>query len=228
MKIKIVAITLSVMLVMAFTSVAYATDRPAVPDSSVPDVISSDSGTFEVVEKDPDTLARIAKEEGLVAPDGQTLVGIKTTYVRLQDDDKSVADGLAMQSVEPMADTKSVSITNVRITGYKYYSSDYDSYWYYGPYNLSATYGQTRSAGYTSSYSVSSSLVSSAVGFSVTSSYYKSGSHSANISSGQSLNLRVHMNYQVKGFDVYSSGSKVGSGSAWKPYSLIFKEYWYA
>jgi hypothetical protein len=224
MKRKIVAIVLSVMLVMAFGSVAYAADKP---DSSAPaDVMSSGSEVYEVVVDDPDKLAQIAKEEGLVAPEGQELVAVKTTYVKLPEDD--VTDSFAMQSAAPMVTAASVSITNVRTTGYRYYSDDYDSFWYYGPYSLSSSYGQTRNAGYSSTYSVSSSAVSSAVGFSVTSSYYKSGSHSASVPSGQSLNLRVHMNYQVKGFDVYSSGTKVGSGSAWKPYSLIFKEYWYA
>jgi|GEM_PF-2727845 len=223
MKRKIVAIVLSVMLVMAFGSVAYASD---VPDSSAPaDVLSSGSEVYEVVENDPDKLAQIAKEEGLVAPEGQKLVSVKTTYVKLPEDEVSLS---ASSVAAPMATTSGISITNVRVTGYKYYSSDYDSFWYYGPYSLSSSYGQTRSAGYSSSYSVSSSLVSSAVGFSVTSSYYKSGSHSAYVPSGQSLNLRVYMNYQVKGFDVYNSGTKVGSGSAWKPYSLIFREYWYA
>ena len=159
MKRKTVAIVLSVMLVLAFTSVAYAADKPTVPDSAAPDdVFSSGSDVFEVVETDPDVLARIAKEEGLVAPDGQELVGVKTTYVRLLTGDDVVSDGIAKQSVLPAA-TESISITNVRVTGYKYYSSDYDSYWYYGPYSLSATYGQTRNAGYSSSYPVSSSLV---------------------------------------------------------------------
>lgn len=225
MKRKIVAFVLSVMLVMAFSSVAYAAD---VPDSSAPaDALSSGSEVYEVVENDPDKLAQIAEEEGLVAPEGQELISVKTTYVSLPDD-ASLSDAFVKQSDAPMATRASISISNVRSAGYKYYSSDYDSFWYYGPYSLSASFGQTRSAGYSSSYSVSSSLVSSAVGFSVTSSYYKSGSHSASVPSGQSLNLRVHMNYQVKAFDVYSSGTKVGSGSAWKPYSLIFKEYWYA
>ncbi len=226
MKRKIVAIVLSVMLVMAFGSVAYAGD---VPDSAAPaNVLSSGSEVYEVVETDPDKLARMAEEEGLVAPEGQQLVSVKTTYVMLPADDVSLLDGFAKQSAAPMAALASISISNVRTTGYKYYSNDYDSFWYYGPYSLSATFGQTRSAGYSSTYSVSSSLVSSAVGYTVTSSYYKSGSHSASVPSGQSLNLRVYMNYQVKAFDVYSSGTKVGSGSAWKPYSLIFREYWYA
>ena len=220
MKRKIVSIVLSVMLVMAFGSAAYAAD---VPDSAAPaDVLSAGSKVYEVVETDPDKLARIAEKEGLVAPEGQELVSVKTTYVTLPD------NGFAKQSAAPMAAAASVSITNVKSAGSKYYSNDYDSFWYYGPYNLSASFGQTRNAGYSSTYSVSSSAVSSAVGFSVTSSYYQSGSKSATVPSGQSLNLRVHMNYQVKTFDVYSSGAKVGSGSAWKPSGLLFKEYWYA
>lgn len=220
MKRKIVSIVLSVMLVMAFGSAAYAAD---VPDSAAPaDVLSAGSKVYEVVETDPDKLARIAEKEGLVAPEGQELVSVKTTYVTLPD------NGFAKQSAAPMAAAASVSITNVKSAGSKYYSNDYDSFWYYGPYNLSASFGQTRNAGYSSTYSVSSSAVSSAVGFSVTSSYYQSGSKSATVPSGQSLNLRVHMNYQVKTFDVYSGGAKVGSGSAWKPSGLLFKEYWYA
>ena len=225
MKRKIVSIVLSVMLVMAFGSAAYAAD---IPDSAAPaDVSSAGSKVYEVVETDPGKLARIAKKEGLVAPEGQELVSVKTTYVTLPDN-VLLSDGFAKQSAAPMAAAASVSITNVRSAGTKYYSNDYDSFWYYGPYNLSASFGQTRNAGYSSTYSVSSSAVSSAVGFSVTSSYYQSGSKSATVPSGQSLNLRVHMNYQVKTFDVYSGGAKVGTGSAWKPSGLLFKEYWYA
>ncbi len=217
MKKKIVAVVLSALLVMAFGSTAYAADKPEESVSQVPV-----SEVKETVEKDPDVLKRIVEDEGLAVPEGQELVAVKTTVVKLASRDELVPVIAA-----PMA-AASITITNVRTTGYRYYSDDYDSYWYYGPYSLSASYGQTRSAGYSSTVSVSSSLVSSAVGFSVTSSYYKSGSHSASVPEGQSLNLRVHMNYLVKAFDIYNSGTKVGTGSAWRPDSLIFREYWYA
>ncbi len=217
MKKRIAAIVLSALLIMAFGSTAYAADKPEETETQAPV-----SEVKETIEKDPDVLKQIAAAEGLTAPEGQELVAVKTTIVKLASEDE-----LFTASATPMA-VASISITNVRTTGYRYYSDDYDSYWYYGPYSLSASYGQTRSAGYSSTYSVSSSMVSSAVGFSVTSSYYESGSHSAEVPVGQSLNLRVYTNYLVKAFDVYNSGTKVGTGSAWRPDSLIFKEYWYA
>lgn len=217
MKQKIVAVVLSALLVMAFGGTAYAADNEGESFNEAPDC-----EVIETVEKDPQALKQIALDEGLTAPEGQKLVAVKTTIVKLASRDEFIP-AIAL----PKA-AASISITNVRTTGYRYYSDDYDSYWYYGPYGLSASYGQTRSAGYSSTVSVSSSLVSSAVGFSVTSSYYKSGSHSANVPEGQSLNLRVHTNYLVKAFDIYNSGTKVGTGSAWRPDSLIFKEYWYA
>ncbi len=217
MKKRIAAIVLSALLIMAFGSTAYAADKPEETETQAPV-----SEVKETIEKDPDVLKQIAAAEGLEAPDGQELIAVKTTVIKLASEDEFFTASAAPMSVA------SITISNVRTTGYRYYSDDYDSYWYYGPYSLSASYGQTRSAGYSSTYSVTSSMVSSAVGFSVTSSYYKSGSHSAEVPAGQSLNLRVHTNYLVKAFDVYNSGTKVGTGSAWRPDSLIFKEYWYA
>ena len=217
MKKRMIAVVLSALLVMAFGSTAYAAD---VTEDTLSQAPNSEASV--TVERNPEILKQIAEAEGLTAPDGQKLVAVKTTIVKLTSEDEFFT-----ASTAPMA-VASITISNVRTTGYRYYSDDYDSYWYYGPYSLSASYGQTRSAGYSSTYSVSSSMVSSAVGFSVTSSYYKSGSHSAGVPAGQSLNLRVHTNYLVKAFDVYNSGTKVGTGSAWRPDSLIFKEYWYA
>ncbi len=217
MKKRIVAIVLSALLVMAFGSTAYAADVPEKPVSQAPV-----SEVKETIEKDPVILRQIAKAEGLAVPEGQELVAVKTTVVKFASIDESV-----QTSAAPMA-AASIYISNVRTTGYRYYSDDYDSYWYYGPCSFSSTFGQTRSAGYSTTYSVGSSMVSSAVGFSVTSSYYRSGSHSADVPDAQSLNLRVHTNYLVKAFDIYNSGIKVGTGSAWRPDSLIFREYWYA
>lgn len=217
MKKRMSVIVLSALLVMAYGSTAYAADVPPEQISHVPD-----SEVSVTVEQDPDVLRQIAEAEGLTAPEGQTLVAVKTTVVKL-----AAADELTTAGVASMA-AASLYIANVRTTGYRYYSDDYDPYWYYGPYSLSASYGQTRSAGYSSTYSVSSSMVSAAVGFSVTSSYYESASHSAEVPLGQSLNLRVYTNYLVKAFDVYNNGTKVGTGSAWRPDSLIFKEFWYA
>lgn len=215
---KKIAIVLSVLLVLAFGSIAYAADKTDAAVSKAPAAPGSEVKEF--IENDPEILAKLSEEEGLTAPEGQKLVSVKTTVVTL-------ASAEEPQKVAPMA-TKAITVGGVATVGYRYYSDDYDSYWYYGPYNLSATFGQTRNAGYSSSVSVSSSLVSAAVGFSVTSSYYKTGSHSASVPSGQSLNLRVHTNYLVKSFKVYNSGAQIGSGTAWRPYSLIFREYWYA
>jgi len=212
---KIVAVLLSAMLLMAFGSTAYAADQVSEPTEAPL------SGTAESYVTDPEVLAQIAEEQGLAVPEGRRLVAVRMTEVILPS-----SDGLLKAAASTAAST--YTITNVVTLGYRYYSNDYDSYWYSGPYTLSATFSQTRSAGYSCTVSVGSSLVSAAVGFSVTSSYTKSGSHSATVPSGQTLQVRVHMNYKVKTFDVYSNGVKVGSGSAWQPYSLLFFDYFYA
>lgn len=229
----VVVITLVLMVFLASINVGQASDKPVAPETSdkFPARLQRAASIDTHTETDTDRLEQIAKEDGIEAPEGYSLVSVTTKFVPLEAEKEQALvedEGIAPKS------TYITYITNVKSAGNKYYSSDYDSYTYGGPGSVSTTYSQTRSSNYTATTSVSSSLVSSAVGFSVNSSWTYSQGYSTTIPAGQILVVRVHMNYSVKTFDVYRrlssepTGSKIGSGSAWRPIGLLIKEYRYS
>lgn len=233
MKKKLVIVALIMMVFLGSINVGQASGKVSSDTDSVfPDRLQRAASVDVYTETDPDRLEQIAKEDGIEVPEGYSLVSVTTKFVPLEAEKEQVLKEDA-GVVSPMS-TYITYITNVQSAGNKYYSSDYDSYNYTGPSSVSTTYSQTRSSNYTATTSVSSSLVSSAVGFSVNSSWTYSQGYATTVPAGQLLVVRVHMNYSVKTFDVYrrlstqTTGTKIGSGSAWRPIGLLIKEYRYS
>lgn len=233
MKKKLVVVALVLMVFLASINVGQASGKVSPETDSVFPAAQKRAASVDVyTETDPDRLEQIAKEDGIEVPKGYSLVSVTTRIVPPEVEEVQALKEDAGVA-QPMS-TYITYITNVQSAGNKYYSGDYDSHNYTGPSSVSTTYSQTRSSNYTATTSVSSSLVSSAVGFSVNSSWTYSQGYATTVPAGQLLVVRVHMNYSVKTFDVYrrlssqTTGTKIGSGSAWRPIGLLIREYRYS
>ena len=179
----------------------------------------------------PSDLQKIAETENLNIPEGYHLESVETF---IYTDNDSLTDSSASQNTTEIVSNQGIiyNIKNVKDNGDGfYYSSEYDSDWFYGPATVSEEYSRTNSVKMSVNVNVTNSVITGAVGYDVTKTFTNKKTFSTTVASGKKVNVKVHTNYKKTTFDIYNkvTGNCAQSGAyTMKPVGLIFKQYTYA
>ena len=104
------------------------------------------------------------------------------------------------------------------------------SSYYPGPSKPTMTISEKVSATFSSDVSVSASVITAGVGFSVTKEFAVSDSYSISVPAGENYNIKARPIYLIKNFEVWNDptigwDTKKGSGYAKKPIGVCFAVY---
>lgn len=222
MKKKIMSVFL-VGLIMSVSIEAYAAE---------PEMNEAD-WTYVSSVTDEDELEKIIEKENIEVPEGYHLESVDT-YIYNNASEDLIQEDWISQQVDAQYSPRGIvyNIKNVKNKGDGFYfSSEYDSDWFYGPATVSEQYTRTNSVKMSVDAGVANSVISGAVGYSVTSTYSCTKTFTTTVASGKKVNVKIHTNYAKTTFDVYNklTGNCVQSGAyTMKPVGLIFKQYTYS
>jgi hypothetical protein len=178
-------------------------------------MIKSESGNDVYEIKD---FKQAAEEMNIpLEQDGEELVGLAYSYTEQP------------QEVEPTVSASALYL-KITSTGEACGQDVIRSSYYQGPSEPTMTITESVSATYTSSVGVDAKVVSSSVGFSVTSNFTVSDSYKISVPAGKTYNVKARPIYLVKNFEVWNDpvigwDTKKGSGYAMKPVGVCFAVY---
>ena len=223
---KTICLLLSICLLFGGSLSAYASESQNNNSTT-----SNTEWTYVSTITDPSDLQQIAEAENLNIPEGYHLESVKTF---IYTDNDSLTDSFTSQNTNEIISTRGIiyNIKNVKDKGDGfYYSSEYDSDWFYGPATVSEEYSRTDSVKMSVNVNVTNSVITGAVGYDVTKTFTNKKTFSTTVASGKKVNVKIHTNYKKTTFDIYNkvTGNCVQSGAyTMKPVGLIFKQYTYA
>ncbi|WDV47524.1 hypothetical protein PV797_07535 [Clostridiaceae bacterium M8S5] len=213
-KLLIVLLLTSLLLTLSTTTLAQNTDFN-------PNEINTHS-----VITNPAELKKIVVNEDLDVPEGYKLVKV-TTYSTSQST-PSFIENKNISSVKFFWGTN-WSIRNKQCLGDYYFpNNELQSDWFDGPCDIEETYSESVSATFSTNAGISASSISAGIGFSVTDSTTKQKTFRTSVSAGKKLNVKVYGNYKKYTFDVYKNDKKDGTGTAYKPIGLYFRQFTYS
>lgn len=181
---------------------------------------------------DKDRIQEISIQDKIETPKGYRIESIVIDSYRFldKDCDLSMQQKIAIEKPCPERSFfNGLKIMNINKSSLDYYfpKSPLSSDWIDGPSKFTQSFEESVTASFNSDVSVSASVVEAGLGFSVTKSTKYTKSYQVSVPKGKKMNLKVFGNYERYTFDVYKKNEKIGSGKAYKPIGLTFKQYIY-
>lgn len=210
---KLFCFALSLILVIPMSLSAFATEFDG--DKVISDCVVTDS----------DEIQRIQLDDPVEIPEGYHIEEIRYVTVAFDSAEAATLPPYLQPQLFDKWEVKNVSKDS---NEYYFPNNPLTSDWIDGPSSYTETFKYTVTGTYTSDVSVKAEVVEAGVGFSVSEGTEFEKSYNISVPQGKKMNLKVYGNYFRYSFDVYKNNEYQGSGKAYKPIGLTFKQVLYA
>lgn len=171
---------------------------------------------------DPQKLQQIIVEDNLDVPKGYTLSEVTISVL---NDTSNTSNTNRNNSIQ--GDNPNFTIVPIKDVHDVYFTNEYDSDWFEGPCSVSEEYSRKSYITKSVTISVADERISSEYGITVGKEVTKSATFQTTVAANEQLNVRIHTNYLQHYFKIMNGTLQVGTGSAYEPVGLIFKQYRY-